>query len=68
MLEHYEDMLSHYDHEHGLRIARKHLAWYSKGLPRSAEFRARIMELTDAAEVIDTIHRFYAPLLEREAA
>ena len=68
MLEPYEDMLSHYDHEHGLRIARKHLAWYSKGLPRSAEFRARIMELTDAAEVIDTIHRFYAPLLEREAA
>ena len=68
LLEHYEDMLSHYDHEHGLRVARKHLAWYSKGLPRSAEFRARIMELTDAAEVIDNIHRFYAPLLEREAA
>jgi len=68
MLEHYEDMLSHYDHEHGLRIARKHLAWYSKGLPRSAEFRSRIMELTDAAKVIDCIHQFYAPLLEREAA
>jgi tRNA-dihydrouridine synthase B len=68
LLEHYKDMLSHYGHEHGLRIARKHLAWHSKGLPRSAEFRARIMELTAATEVIEAIHRFYAPLLEREAA
>jgi tRNA-dihydrouridine synthase B len=68
LLEHYEHMLSHYDHDHGLRIARKHLAWYSKGLPRSAEFRARIMELTETEKVIDSIHGFYAPLLEREAA
>ena len=26
--------------EPGLRIARKHVAWYTKGLPGSAEFRA----------------------------
>src|SRR5216683_3042401 len=37
---HYDDMLSHYGTEVGLRIARKHLGWYSKGLPGSAEFRA----------------------------
>ena len=36
---HYDDMLSHYGSEVGLRIARKHLGWYSKGLPGSAEFR-----------------------------
>ena len=68
MLGHYQDMLSHYVYEHGLRIARKHLAWYTKGLPRSAEFRARLMELTDAAKVIKSLHRFYAPLLEKAAA
>src|SRR6266404_6676931 len=28
---HYDDMLSHYGTEVGLRIARKHLGWYSKG-------------------------------------
>src|SRR4051794_17740503 len=39
---HYDDMLSHYGTEVGLRIARKHLGWYSKGLPGSAEFRAAV--------------------------
>ena len=42
MLEHYEEMLVHYGSEVGARIARKHVAWYSKGLPGSAEFRAAV--------------------------
>src|ERR1700760_3600922 len=42
LLGHYEDMLSHYGTHVGLRNARKHLAWYSKGLPGSAEFRAAV--------------------------
>lgn len=68
ILGHYQDMLAHYGRERGVRIARKHLAWYSKGLPRSAEFRARIMALADAEKVIAAVHRFYQPLLERAAA
>jgi len=39
VLGHYEEMLLHYGTETGSRIARKHVAWYSKGLPGSAEFR-----------------------------
>src|SRR5437870_2841206 len=39
VLGHYDDMLSHYGMPVGLRVARKHLAWYSRGLPGSAEFR-----------------------------
>src|ERR1700676_5355496 len=39
---HYADMLSHYGTQIGLRIARKHLGWYSKGLPGSAEVRAAV--------------------------
>src|SRR5580704_2777343 len=30
---HYEDMLVHYGSEIGVKIARKHIGWYSKGLP-----------------------------------
>ena len=41
--EHYDAMLSHYGVEPGMRVARKHLGWYSKGLPGSAEFRSAIM-------------------------
>ena len=35
-------MLVHYGSEVGARIARKHVGWYSKGLPGSAEFRAAV--------------------------
>src|SRR5438067_7075848 len=64
---HYEAMLSHYGTP-GIHIARKHIGWYSKGLPGSAEFRAAVNRTETAAEVQDLIRRFYEPLLEREAA
>jgi tRNA-dihydrouridine synthase B len=65
---HYEDMLLHYGREVGARIARKHLAWYSKGLPGSAEFRAAINRSLDIDEVRGLIRAFYEPLLARQAA
>jgi tRNA-dihydrouridine synthase B len=66
VLEHYDAMLEHYGIEGGLRIARKHLAWYSKGLPGSAEFRALVMRLDDVAQVKRAVTAFYEPLLERQ--
>jgi tRNA-dihydrouridine synthase B len=65
---HYEDMLSHYGTEVGVRIARKHVAWYSKGLPGSAEFRAAVNQTADPQSVKALIHAFYDPLLARQAA
>jgi tRNA-dihydrouridine synthase B len=64
---HYEDMLELYGAETGMRIARKHLAWYSKGLPGSAQFRAAVNGLGDAARVRELIRRFYEPFLAVEA-
>jgi tRNA-dihydrouridine synthase B len=66
--EHYEAMLSHYGVEPGMRVARKHLGWYSKGLPASAEFRSTIMAAPTVEEARDLIRRFYEPLIERLAA
>ena len=68
LLEHYEAMLAHYGIDIGLRIARKHIAWYSKGLPGSAEFRAAINEAATPAAVRALIDSFYQPQLERHAA
>ena len=65
---HYEDMLSHYGTEVGVRIARKHVGWYSKGLPGSAEFRAAVNQTTEPARVRALIRGFYEPLLGRRAA
>jgi len=68
VLEHFEELLRHYGVQSGIRIARKHLGWYSKGLRGSAEFRVAVNRLTDATEIRDLLHRFYCPMIEREAA
>jgi tRNA-dihydrouridine synthase B len=68
VLAHFEDMLLHYGVDTGVRMARKHVAWYSKGLPGSAEFRAEVNQQADAERVRTLIRRFYEPLLEPRAA
>jgi len=68
VLGHYEDMLTHYGSEVGSRISRKHIAWYSKGFPGSAEFLAAVNQTTEIARVRDLIRSFYEPLMARRAA
>jgi tRNA-dihydrouridine synthase B len=68
VLEHYEEMLEHYGTDVGVRIARKHIAWYSKGLPGSAEFRAAVNLESVPERVRELIRAFYLPLLGRAAA
>jgi tRNA-dihydrouridine synthase B len=65
---HYEDLLSHYGNERGLRMGRKHIGWYSKGLPGSAGFREIFNSINDVKKARIVIDEFYLPLLERQAA
>lgn len=65
---HYQDMLDYYGVEPGLRMARKHLAWYSKGLPGSAEFRAKVNQTAAVDKVMALIADLYHPLIDRMAA
>jgi tRNA-dihydrouridine synthase B len=65
---HYHSMLAHYGISPGLRIARKHVGWYSKGLPGSAEFRAGFNRIDEPGSALAAIDAFYRPLLERQAA
>ncbi|HTW50514.1 MAG TPA: tRNA dihydrouridine synthase DusB [Stellaceae bacterium] len=65
---HYDAMLIHYGCDVGVKIARKHIGWYSKGLPDSAEFRAAVNQSNNPAAVRALIRGFYEPLVEREAA
>jgi tRNA-dihydrouridine synthase B len=65
---HFEAMLSHYGEETGVRMARKHLSWYSKGLPASAEFRASVNREPDAGKVRAMLAAFFLPSLDRQAA
>ena len=67
LLRHYDDMLSHYGTSVGVRIARKHLGWYSKGLYGSSEFRAAVNRVDDPETVKAMIRAFFAPLIEEAA-
>jgi tRNA-dihydrouridine synthase B len=68
VLEHYDAMLSHYGAEHGARIARKHICWYSKALPGSGAFRAEVNRIERPTEVARRIADFYDATAERIAA
>jgi len=57
--EHIDEMLSHFGVYTGLRMARKHIAWYSRGRNFSAEFRNNINQIESAAEVINEIENFF---------
>ncbi len=68
ILEQYDAMLSLYGSHTGVNLARKHVGWYTKGLPGSAEFRNKVNSLEDPAVVIAMLREFYAPWLTRAAA
>lgn len=68
LLEHYDLMLAHYGQDVGVRMARKHLGWYSKGFAGASDFRARANRMSDPAEVRAAIRDLYGPAEERVAA
>jgi tRNA-dihydrouridine synthase B len=46
----------------GVREMRKHLCWYTKGLPGGAEFRARVNQLVAAEDVRREIHGYFSDM------
>ncbi|WKW51911.1 tRNA dihydrouridine synthase DusB [Rhodomicrobium lacus] len=61
--EHFEAMLGYYGERAGVRIARKHLAWYGEGLPGAEDFRRDVNGAEEAADVRALIRAFWAPLV-----
>ena len=68
LCSHYVDMLHHYGRESGMRMARKHVGWYTKGLPNSAEFRAAINKISEPDQVLSVIDGFYRRLCQGTVA
>jgi tRNA-dihydrouridine synthase B len=66
--EHYHAILGHFGDHAGVRLARKHVSWYSRGLPGSAEFRAAVNRLPDAGSVLRLIDTFYDRLIAHGAS
>ena len=68
LLEHYDAMLELYGKVTGVNMARKHLAWYTRGLHGSAAFRNQVNFIDDPTEVVRQLHVFFGPFLSRQAA
>lgn len=59
VMKHYESILEYYGTESGIKIARKHLGWYSSGMRNASNFRARINTTNDVSDVKKLIHDLY---------
>ncbi len=72
--EHLEDLYTFYGLETGVRVARKHISWYTKGLKGSAAFRHAMNQLQTITEQRHAVHAFFdqlqhqGPCLEYDVA
>jgi len=65
LLAHLRDLYDFYGEHIGVRVARKHISWYTKGLAGSAAFRQAMNQLQTAAEQLAAVDEFFAQLASR---
>ncbi|TXI38537.1 MAG: tRNA dihydrouridine synthase DusB [Methylophilus methylotrophus] len=65
MLEHLHDLYAFYGDLTGMRVARKHISWYTKGLSGSAAFRHNMNTLQTIDLQLQAINDFFAELRAR---
>jgi tRNA-dihydrouridine synthase B len=65
MLAHLHDLYDFYGDLTGMRVARKHISWYTKGLVGSANFRHHMNQLQSIEEQLDAINAFFGALQQQ---
>ncbi len=65
LIHHLEDLYTFYGEYTGVRMARKHISWYTKGLVSSAQFRHNMNQLETTAAQMQTVNAFFAHLREQ---
>ena len=66
LVDHLHELHAFYGDEAGVRIARKHICWYTKELAGSAAFRHCINQLETASEQVAAVKRFFVRLAEQD--
>ncbi len=66
ILKHLQELYDFYGEAQGIRIARKHLAWYSRGLVGAAEFRTEINKTGTTQEQQALVKGYYYKLTADE--
>ena len=65
LVAHLRDLYAFYGEHIGVRVARKHISWYTKGLAGSAAFRHGMNQLQTCAEQLAAVNEFFAELSSR---
>jgi tRNA-dihydrouridine synthase B len=63
LIDHLHDLYEFYGEVAGVRMARKHIAWYTRGLPGSAAFRHAMNQLQSSREQLEAANRLFAESL-----
>jgi tRNA-dihydrouridine synthase B len=64
LLAHLDDLYEFYGEHTGVRVARKHISWYTKGLAGSAAFRHAMNRLETSDEQRAAVDGFFAQLAD----
>jgi tRNA-dihydrouridine synthase B len=59
LIAHLHDLYAFYGADTGVKIARKHISWYTKGLAGSANFRHAMNQLPNAEQQLKAVNRFF---------
>jgi tRNA-dihydrouridine synthase B len=65
LVAHLHDLYEFYGEHTGVRVARKHISWYTKGLAGSAAFRHAMNQLETCREQLAAVDAFFAQLAGR---
>ncbi len=64
--EHLQSLYEFYGEYRGLRIARKHINWYCRGIEGDASFRKVMNKINSANEQLECVNRFFQQLIIQE--
>ena len=65
LVAHVQELYGFYGEHTGLRVARKHISWYTKGLVGSALFRHHMNQLESPVEQLSAVDDFFAQQAQR---
>lgn len=65
LIAHLYDLYAFYGVDTGVKIARKHISWYTKGLAGSAGFRHAMNQLPGIEEQLAAVNRFFDQLAQQ---
>jgi tRNA-dihydrouridine synthase B len=65
LVAHLHELYEFYGEYTGVRVARKHISWYTKGLAGSAAFRHAMNQLESSAAQLIAVDEFFGELADR---